>query len=88
VPVLAGTAHADRAAHPRSRWRRRRSPGCLAAPSFTDDVELDFAKAAGKFYLLRGRNVLIAEEDDGVIIVGVFDMSRARATLRLWKNST
>ena len=33
------------------------------APSFAEDVELDFAKTAGKGNLLRGRNVLIAEED-------------------------
>ena len=45
----------------------------LHAPSFTEDVELDFAKTAGKRHLLQGRDVLIAEEDDGVIIVGAFD---------------
>jgi len=73
VPVLTGPAHADRTAilghvgnndDLRTAWH---------APSFDEDVELDFAKTAGKSNLLRGRDVLIAEEDDAVIIVGALD---------------
>src|SRR5580693_2347569 len=43
------------------------------APSFAEDVELNFAKTAGKGHLLRGRDVLIPEEDYGVIIVSALD---------------
>ena len=49
------------------------SGAALHAPSFTEDVELDFAKTAGKRHLLRRRDVLIAEKDDGVVIVGAVD---------------
>jgi hypothetical protein len=46
-------------------------PGTLhRSPKMLNSI---FAKTAGKRHLLRGRDVLIAEEDDGVIIVGVFD---------------
>jgi hypothetical protein len=70
MPVLAGPAHADRMAilghigdndDLRTAWH---------APSFAVDVELDFAKTASKGNLLRGCDLLIAKEDDAVIIVG------------------
>jgi hypothetical protein len=50
-------------------------PGELlySPPSFAEDVELNFAKTAGKGHLLPGRDVLIAEEDYGVIIVSALD---------------
>ena len=47
--------------------------GVSGGASSQEDVELDFAKTAGKRHLLQGRDLLIAEEDDGVIIVGAFD---------------
>jgi len=73
VPVLAGAAHADRTAilghvgDDDDLWT------AWHAPSFAEDVELNFAKTAGKGHLLRGRDVLIAEEDYGVIIVSALD---------------
>jgi len=50
----------------------------LHTSSFIEDVELDFAKTVGKRPLLRGRDVLIAEEDYGVIIVGALDSGGCR----------
>jgi hypothetical protein len=54
VPVLAGAAHADPAAilghlgDDDDLWT------AWHAPSFAEDVELDFAKTAGKGHLLQG----------------------------------
>ena len=67
MPVLAGAAHADRTAilghvgDDDDLWT------AWHAPSFAEDVELNFAKTAGKGHLLRRCDVLIAEEDYGVI---------------------
>src|ERR1700745_4222132 len=73
MPVLAGAAHADRTAvlghvgYDDDLWAARH------APSFAEDVELDLAKTVGEGDLLRGRDVLIAEEDHAVVIVGPLD---------------
>src|ERR1700730_11352656 len=73
MPVLAGAAHTDRTAllghveYNDDLWAARH------APSFAEDVELDLAKTVGEGDLLRGRDVLIVEEDHAVIIVGSLD---------------
>ena len=43
------------------------------APSLSEDVEFDLAKTAGEGNLLRGRDLLIAEENHAVIIVSPLD---------------
>src|SRR6516164_199864 len=73
VPVLTGPAHADRTAILGHVGNNDDLRTAWYAPSFAEDVELDFAKTAGKSNLLRGRDVLIAEEYDAVIIVGALD---------------
>jgi hypothetical protein len=46
------------------------------APSLSEDVEFDLAKTAGKGDLLGRGDVLIAEEDDTMIVVGPLDRAR------------
>src|SRR5580700_9309803 len=43
------------------------------APALAEDVEFNFAEAAGEGDLLLGRDVLVAEEDDAVVVVGTLD---------------
>src|SRR6266403_3525210 len=43
------------------------------APAFAGDVEFDLAKAAGEGNLLWWRNVLVAKENDAVLVVGPLD---------------
>ena len=73
MPVLAGAAHADRTAILGHVGDHDDLRATLHTLSFTEDVELDFTKTTGKGHLLRGRDMLIAEEDDGVLIVGALD---------------
>src|SRR5258707_9196395 len=75
MPVLAGAAHADRTAVLGGVGNDNDLRAARHAPSFAEDVELDLAKTAGEGNLSWGRDVLIAEEDDAVIIVGPLDRS-------------
>src|SRR5713101_190158 len=73
MPVLTGAAHADRTAVLGHIGYDDDLRTARHTPSFAEDVELDLAKAAGEGNLLWGRDVLIAEEDHAVIIVGPLD---------------
>src|SRR5260370_8370353 len=73
MPVLAGAAHADRTAVLGHVGYDDDLRAARHAPSFAEDVELDLAKTVGEGDLLRGRDVLIAEEDHAVVIVGPLD---------------
>src|SRR5260370_11646073 len=73
MPVLAGAAHADRTAVLGGVGNDDDLRAARHAPPFAEDVELDLAKMAGEGNLLWGRDVLIAEEDHAVIIVGPLD---------------
>src|SRR5271170_5311443 len=76
MPILAGAAHADRTTVLSHVGHDDNLRAARHAPSFSKDVELDLAKTAGEGNLLRGRDVLIAEEDHAVIIVGPLDRSK------------
>src|SRR3984893_7265800 len=73
MPVLAGAAHPDRTAVLGHVGYDDDLRAVRHTPSFAEDVELDLAKTAGEGDVLRGRDVLIAEEDHAVVIVGPLD---------------
>src|ERR1700731_1410977 len=90
MPVLAGAAHADRTAVLGGVGNDDDIRAARHGPWSAEDVELDLAKTAGEGNLLWGRDVLIAEEDHAVIIVGPLDaanvsssMARAKSTPRI-----
>src|SRR6266851_2507125 len=83
MPVLTGAAHADRTALLGHVGYDDDLRAARHALSFAEDVELDLAKTAGEGDLFRGRDVLIAEEDHAVIVIGPLDRGK-RAIVDGW----
>ena len=82
VPVLAGAADADRPAVLGHVGDDDDLRAAGHAPALAENVEFDLAEAAGEGDLLRGRDSLVAEEDDAMLVIGALDRGEGRIVER------
>src|SRR5204862_4861643 len=73
MPVFAGAPDPDRLAALCNVGDNHDLRAARHAPAFAEDVEFDLAKAAREGNLLWWRDVLVAKENDAVLVVGPLD---------------
>jgi hypothetical protein len=83
MPVLASTAHADRTAILGNVRDHNDLRAARHAPAFAENVEFDLAEAAGEGDLPGWRDMLLAEEDDPILVIRPLDRGERGVVERL-----